>query len=88
MPRLERRTYEATHHQLKWRVTYTLVKGSPATRWDPADPDEIDLIAIELSYDNGQGQSWLCITELVNQCPELWQMVYDWITTYHADKGI
>lgn len=88
MSRTEHRTYEATHHQLKWRIAYTFVKGSPATRWDPADPDEIDITTVELSYDNGQGQPWLCITELVNQCPELWQMVYNWINAYHIDKGI
>lgn len=88
MPMPNSRTYEATHYQLNWRVAYTFVKGSPATYWEQADSDEIDIITVELSYDNGQGQPWLCITELVNECPELWQMVYNWVDTYHADKGI
>jgi hypothetical protein len=57
-------------------VFFTFVPGAPATRWQPADPDEVEIFDVECQHLSAPGSA--AMIEALNES----QQFYDWLLNH------
>lgn len=54
-------------------VFFNFTPGSPQTQWQPADPDELEIVDVECELLNAEGE--IAMIEALNES----QQFYDWL---------
>lgn len=75
--------YELDAGMLEFPMTvfFTFSPGAPETRWQPADPDELEIVDVECELLSSEGE-----IEMIKALNDGWQF-FDWLEA-HKEEAV